>query len=346
MTPSGDSRVRKRRVTLLDLANDLGISTSTVSRAFDKEGVIAPATRNAILKRAGELGYAPNPMARSLITKRTRIAGIVVSDITNPFYPEVLTKLTAGLQSIDLNVMLTVSGMTESSEEQLRLLLSYQPDVVVVLAAVLSSEAIEACRNTGTSVVFFNRRPADSRALGVTCDNVAGGRLVADHLCNSGFRDLAFIAGRADTSTNIDRWEGYSRRCAELGLQPPIKLEAGGFSYERGYDAAKAMMKLVKRPGAVFCANDILAIGLMDCLQREYSLSIPEDISVVGFDDISMAGWPSHRLTTVRQPVEKMCVYTVDLVRKLAEGKTIKPRIERIPGELIERGTTRGGNNV
>lgn len=338
-----ERRQRKRRVTLLDLAEDLGLSTSTVSRAFDKDAVIAPATRDAILKRASELGYAPNPMARSLITKSTGIVGIFVTDITNPFYPEVLTKLTAGLQSIDLKVMLTVADSSENADDQLRLLLSYQPDVVLVLAAVLSSEAIEACRNAGTPVVFFNRRPADARALGVTCDNVGGGILVADHLIDLGHRKLAFVAGRADTSTNIDRWEGFSSRCVERGIPSPRKFDAGSFSYDGGYRAAHVLMNDPQPPEAIFCANDILAIGLMDCLRREYGIAIPGDISVVGFDGISMASWPSHALTTVRQPVEKMCTFTIDVVRKLCQGKALKPRIERIPGELIERETTTRG---
>lgn len=99
-------------------------------------------------------------------------------------------------------------------------------------------------------------------------------------------------------------------------------------------------------PDAIFCANDILAIGLMDCLRREYDIAIPGDISVVGFDGISMASWPSHALTTVRQPVEKMCAFTIDLVKKLCQGKALKPRIERIPGELIERETTTRGVNA
>ena len=102
-------------------------------------------------------------------------------------------------------------------------------------------------------------------------------------------------------------------------------------------------MKNSDRPDAVFCANDILAIGLMDCLRREYNIAIPGDISVVGFDGISMASWPSHGLTTVRQPVEKMCAFTIDVVSKLCQGKALKPRIERIPGELIERETTTRG---
>ena len=185
MIGDGRIRVRKARVTVKDLARDLSLSTSTISRAFYSDAVIAPSTRSAVLTRAAEIGYAPNPLARSLITKRTRIAGVVTSDINNPFYPEVLTRLTERLREIDLNVMLTAAGSSDSLDDAVKLLLSYQPDVVIVLAATLSSEAAEACGEAGTPVLFFNRRPLNVDAFGVTCDNVGGGRR-RDHLRPAG----------------------------------------------------------------------------------------------------------------------------------------------------------------
>jgi DNA-binding LacI/PurR family transcriptional regulator len=141
---------RKPRVTVRDVARDLGMSVATVSRAFHAEGTIALETRHQVLKRASELGYRPNPFARSLITKRTHIAGIVAADITNPFYPEVLTRLTESLQAIDMNVMLFTANPSRGVDESLRLMLHYQPDIAILLAASLSSEAAEACRAAGT----------------------------------------------------------------------------------------------------------------------------------------------------------------------------------------------------
>jgi len=294
-----------------------------------------------VLDRAAEVGYAPNPLARSLITKRTRIAGVVVSDITNPFYPEVLTRLTERLREINLNVMLTAAGSSDSLDDAVKLLLAYQPDVVIVLAATLPSEAAEACGQAGTPVLFFNRRPLRLDAFAVTCDNVGGGRLIADHLIKLGHRRLAFVAGRPDASTNVDRWDGYRQRCLELGVTEPVRVEAGAFSYERGYEAASRLLAGRSQPDGVFCANDILAIGFMDAARRDFGLDIPGDLSVVGFDDIAMARWPSHALTTVRQPVGRMIDVTIELIGKLFGSGQLTPRIERIPGELIERATTR-----
>ncbi len=331
----------KPRVTVKDLARELGMSVSTVSRAFYQDAVIAAKTRELVLRKAAEIGYQPNPLARSLITKRTRIVGIVVADITNPFYPEALTSLTDQLQANDFNVMLVVAGASRSVDDALRLLLSYQPDIAILLAASLSSEASAACRKAGTPLIFFNRYAADGHAFAVTCDNIQGGRMVADHLIDRGHRRLAFISGLGNVSTNVDRWEGFRSRCIERGLPPPLQGPPKAFSYEHGYASAVEMLSGGSRPDAIFCANDILAIGAMDAARRELGLRIPEDLSVVGFDGIKMASWPSHALTTVRQPLEKMLRLTLDIVLALSRDARLEPTIKHIPGEFIERNTTR-----
>ena len=332
---------RKPRVTVRDLARDLGMSVATVSRAFHEHVTIAAATRSQVLKRAAELGYRPNPFARSLITKRTYIAGVVAADITNPFYPEVLTRLTEQLQTIDMNVMLFTAGPSRSIDEALRLLLHYQPDIAIMLAATLSSEAAAACRRAGTPVVFFNRYAADHKSFAVTCDNARGGREVADHLIDRGHKRLAFVAGRPDASTNVDRWKGFRARSVARGIPSPLREEAGSFGYQAGYAAACRLFSGAERPDAVFGANDILAIGVMDAARREFGLKIPEDLSIVGFDDIAMASWPPYCLTTVRQPIDAMIESTAGLVQRLTRGSGEQPKVTRIPGELVERGTTR-----
>lgn len=332
---------RRRRVTVKDLARDLGMSVSTVSRAFYDDAVIAEQTRDLVLRRAAEIGYSPNPFARSLITKRTRIVGIVVSDLTNPFYPEVLTRLTEGLQAIDMNVMLFASSQSKDVDESVSLLLSYQPDLVIVLAATMLSEAAEACRRAGTPIIFFNRHTADGRSFAVTCDNDKGASEAADHLIERGYRRLGYIAGRADASTNIERWQGFRRRCIERGLAEPLVSEAGAFSYAGGYEAARRLLDPALRPEAVFCANDILAIGCMEAAKHEYGLEVPRDLGLIGFDDISLADWPSHRLTTVRQPMKAMIAATIELVERLAKGEAVLPDVQRLPGRIIERNSTR-----
>ena len=294
-----------------------------------------------MLSKASEIGYQPNPLARGLITKSSRIVGVVVSDITNPFYPEVLTSLTERIQAVGFNVMLVVE-QPNRPQDGLDVLLSYHPDVVIILATTLSSGASDSCRRVGTPLIFFNRHAADEHSFSVTCDNLAGGAMVADFLLDRGFQRLAFVSGRPDASTNRDRWMGFSKRCSIRSAPPPPASHGQSFTYEQGYKGALELLHGPTRPDALFCANDILAVGVLDAIRRECGgLRVPEDISVVGFDDIAMASWPSYDLTTVRQPVDLMIAGTIDLAVALTRGEVGQPAAQRHPGTLIERNTTR-----
>ncbi|MGV0819425.1 LacI family DNA-binding transcriptional regulator [Martelella sp. AMO21009] len=324
-----------------DLAKDLGMSVSTVSRAFYPDAIVAEKTREAVLKRATELGYRPNPFAQSLITKKSQIVGMVVSDLTNPFYPEVMTRLTARLQGAGMNVMLAAANEPDKTDEAVDLLLSYQPDLVIVLAVTLSSHAQEKCEKAGAPCIFFNRLSADGLGFGVSCDNEEGGRRVADFLIDSGHRHLVYISAFPGASTNVERQNGFCRRAVERGLEEPRVIEAGYFTYEAGYSAGLSMADVPGPADGVFCANDIVAIGFIEGVQEGLGLRVPEDLSVVGFDDITMAGWPSHKLTTIAQPLQEMMKATVQLSVELARERHLEPRINRIPpGELVQRSTT------
>lgn len=332
----------RRRVTVKDLARDLGMSVSTVSRAFYPDAIVAAETRRAVLQRASEIGYRANPFAQSLITRKTQIAGMVVSDLTNPFYPELMTRLTTLLQQAGMNVMLAAAERADGIDEAVELLLTYQPDLMIVLATSLNSHAREKCEAAGAPVIFFNRLSADGLGFGVSCDNVEGGRRAADHLIDRGHENLLYVSAFPGASTNVERQQGFCDRAIARGLAAPQIIEAGLFSYEAGYQAGLGLKKLPVRPDGVLCANDIVAIGFIEALQEEFGLDVPGDVSVIGYDNITMAGWPSHRLTTIAQPLDEMMAATVALARELAAERPIPQRILRIPpGPLVERGTVR-----
>ncbi|WP_417723751.1 LacI family DNA-binding transcriptional regulator [Salipiger sp.] len=339
---SDQKRVRGRRVTVKDLARDLGMSVSTVSRAFYPDAVIAAETRKTVLERAAEIGYRPNPFAQSLITKKTQIVGMVVSDLTNPFYPEVMADLTGLLQGAGMNVMLAAANQADKTDEAVELLLTYQPDMVIVLATNLDSHAREKCESAGAPCIFFNRLSADGAGFGISCDNVEGGRLAADHLIDRGHRHLVYVSAFPGASTNVERQRGFCERAVERGLSAPQVIEAGFFTYHAGYAAGLASADLPGPIDGVFCANDIVAIGFIEGVQEGRGLRVPDDLSVIGFDNIDMAGWPSHRLTTVAQPLSEMMEATVTLARDLATDRQLEPRVMRLtPGDLVVRNTTR-----
>ncbi len=339
MASRDSDRAQRHRVVAKRLANDLGVSISTISRAFSPNAVIAPETRERVLKHAAEIGYKPNPYAQSLITRRSKIAGIIVSDIANPFYPEVLTGLTEALQDAGLNVMLFTGAAGEPADRVLPSALHYQPNIVVVMAATLSFRAALESIEAGTSLVFFNRYIPDTPTHSITCDNVLGGAEAADHLLDLGHRRLAYIAGPHDATTNMDRWQGFSERCGERG-HVVVHEDAGAFSHAAGFVAAKRLLAADKRPDGIFCANDLLALGALDAARGEFGLEVPKDLSIVGFDDISMASWPSLALTTYRQPTRRMIATTIDLVRSIEEDPNFAPVSRRIAGQLVIRETT------
>lgn len=333
---------RPAAVTIKDLARDLGMSVATVARAFHPEATVAAATRAAVLDRAQALGYRTNPLARGIITRRTRIVGILLAELDNPFYPEALARLTAALQQAGFNAMLVVATPAQPMEAALRLLLSYQPEIAVSLATSLGSEAAAACRAAGTPVLFLNRHPEDVApdAMAIVCDNRDGGARMADHLIKRGARRLAFIAGQADTSTNAERFAGFRDRCVERGLEAPLQIPAGAFTYQAGRDAALRCLRGAGRPDALFCGSDILAAGVLDVARRDLGLAVPEELLVAGFDDIALAQWPSYGLTTLRQPLDRMVALAVEQIQRSARGEALTGGIFRIPGELIPRGST------
>ncbi|MFC3126624.1 LacI family DNA-binding transcriptional regulator [Pseudoroseomonas globiformis] len=325
-----------QRVTIKDLAREMGVSVATIARAFHPEADIAVATRAAVLRLAAERGYQPDALARSMITGRTRIVGVVVADLENPFYPMVLASLSAALQPAGFNTMLVVAEAGGPVDPALRLLLSYRPEYAIILATNLTTEATRTCAAAQVPLLYFNRAPLDTDARAVVCDNLGGAGSLARHMIAGGMRHPAFISGRADTSTNQERHEGFRTACEAAGLT--VREEAAqSFTYAAGQQAARRLLSSGERPDGIMGASDILALGAVDVATREFGLQIPRDLMVAGFDDIPMSAWPAHDLTTVQQPVTAMVERTLAWIRdEPCEGGTL-----RLPARLIIRGTTR-----
>ena len=177
-----------------------------------------------------------------------------------------------------------------------------------------------------------------SKADSVACDNVGGGQLVAEQLLRSGHTRFAYIAGNANTRTNKERERGFVARLKKAGLD--CVCEAGSYTYEAGEAAMQRLLALAQRPDAVFCASDIIALGAMDAA-RHLGVRVPEDVSVVGFDDIPMAGWADYPLTTVREPVDAMIEAALKLLEMRSELMDGKPVAHRFAGEWVARGSVK-----
>ncbi|NJO37828.1 MAG: substrate-binding domain-containing protein [Rhizobiales bacterium] len=318
-------------MTSRQLARLIGVSQSAVSRAFTPNSSISPALRERVLTSARELGYEPNAIAAMLSSRKTNIVGIVVSDVTNPFYPGLTGKLSQGLQRNGLQSLLFNVTPGANIEGQLAALKRYNIDAVIVIAATVLSEPTLAWVTEGRNAVLVNRL-VSSDLMSVCCDNTHGARTIIDHLHQTGRRKIAYVAGLTGTGIALARQHAAVTRMAELGMQLAGSFSRGVYSYEAGYQAA--LEAAAERPDAVMFANDILALGGFDALRDELGLDVPGDMAVTGFDDIDMASWPHYQLTTYRQPVEAIVEETLALI---TEGPRRKHRQISLAGELVVR---------
>jgi DNA-binding LacI/PurR family transcriptional regulator len=338
-----DQAERPRRwVTSADVARAAGVSRAAVSRAFTPGASVAPDTRRRILAAAKAVGYRPNAIARSLNTRRSGIVGVVITEIANPFYARLLEALGGALQARGLLPLVAVAPDPQATDELLAHLLSYQVDGAVVASAMLSSGIAARCAAARTPVVLVDRRAGarGPQAALVGADNLGGGRLVADLLAAAGHRRPAFLAGIEETSTSDERERGFVQGLTAHGLALAAR-EVGRFSYAGGLEAAARLLARPDRPDAVFCANDEMALGVMDAARTRFGLRIPDDLSVVGFDDTPSAALAAYRLTTVAQDVAALAEAAVAALEDPPPaGRRAAPQ-RRIPCRLVLRDSAR-----
>jgi DNA-binding LacI/PurR family transcriptional regulator len=329
------------RVTSIQVAKRAGVSQSAVSRVFTPGASVSEKTAEKVKRAAEELGYRPNVLARSLITGKSRMIGLLVAYLENYFYPEALEKLSNALQAKGYHVLIFMAERTTGDiDKVVDEILDYQVDGIVMASVAISSELAARCQAAGVPVVLFNRNQDDDRLSAVTSDNVAGGRKIADFLVRARHRRIGYIAGWEGASTQRDREDGFRRGLAEKGAELAAH-EVGAFRYELAQEATRRMFGKPDRPDAVFVANDHMAFAVMDVLRSELGLRIPDDVSVVGFDDVPPAAWPAYNLTTVRQRANSMVKETVETLLAHIEHRVTEPRRIAIEGPLIVRGSAR-----
>jgi len=329
----------KGKVTSSEVARLADVSQSAVSRTFTPGASVAPGTRERVMQAARELGYRPNAIARSLISGRSRMIGLVAAYLDNQFYPVVLERLARALQARGYHTLLFISEPGDQDHE-LEKLLAYQVDAVVMASATLSSALARECLDAAIPVVMFNRDVPDSPANSVTSDNFAGGKRVAEHLIAAGHSRLSYIAGAENSSTNRDREAGFLHGIKAAGLEL-LQREVGGYSHAGAASATHLMMSSATPPDAIFVANDHMAFAVMDTLRTDLGLSVPEDVSIIGFDDVPQAAWSAYSLTTVAQPTDAMIEATVSLLFDQLEVGHAETTRQCLPVHLIERSSSR-----
>jgi DNA-binding LacI/PurR family transcriptional regulator len=327
------------KVTASDVANLAGVSRSAVSRVFTPGASASRDTAARVRKAAMELGYHHIGSRRR--TAEQACIGLVVSNVENPFYSQATKSLSIALQEKGYDTLLLVEMPTVGTADAIvARCLDHGVDGLLVSSAATVSELADQCEKVGIPTVFFNRRPNDNLSNCVTSDNYSGGRKVGEYLISSGHKKIAQLAGWAFASTQRDREAGLMAALMSKGMTLHSK-ETGNFDYHEAQEATRRLFSGPDRPDAVFVANDHMAFACMDVLRYELGLSIPQDVSVVGFDDVPQASWPSYDLTTVSQPIGQMCSQAIGMLVNQVEVKHTRSERIAVDGNLIIRGSSR-----
>lgn len=329
----------KKYASSIDVAHLAGVSQSAVSRTFKKGASVSEATRRKVLAAAEALDYRPSLIPRIMLTHQSRLVAIVVGGMYNPFYAMVLDQFLVQLQNAGKQVLTVYVDSDNSLDEVIPKLASYRVDAIVSALSILSEQSAKDLARLKIPVVAFNSPVTSTWVWSVCGDNYEAGRRIADLFILRGARRFGYLAGANHSPANIQRADGFRSRVEEAGLGP-IEVGVANFRYDDGHRAALEIFDRPERPDALFCANDLSALGAIDAL-RKLGLRVPQDVMVAGFDDIPPAAWDAYSLTTFRQDVFKMVGKTLELIEAaLGQGAAPIGQSIIIPSELIERQST------
>lgn len=326
--------------TLKDVALKAGVSTSAVSRTFTDGASVSEKMRRKVEKAAAELGYSPNFLARSLTTRRTKLIGLVSNNFHNPIFLEVFDLFTRGLQDLGLRPLLVNLSNETDPANSVAMLRQYSVDGVIVASSTLPPAFSKAFRDKGIPVVNTFGRYANSPDVHIVgIDNVAAGRLAAQELIVREHKVVGFLGGPETATSTQDRLRGFAD---EIARYPGIKC-THSFATAYSFQAGRAEMLRLLDMGhaeAYFCGDDVLSIGALSAI-KDVGLTVPDDIGIIGLNDMEMAGWENIALTTIHQPILQIVESSLELMVTMLEDPDRYPEARLFPCKVVERNTLR-----
>lgn len=319
--------------TLREIADRAGVSVGTVSNVINGTAAVSAERRERVLAAIQELDYQPNHVARSLKIKKTRMLGMVISDITNPFFPQLVRGAEdAALKNSYLLITFNTDDNVEREKRVLSVLRQRRVDGVLLVVAPNAGDDghIRGILDSGMPIVCLDRLPAGIEVDSVSVDNVTGARDCVRHLISMGHRRIAILTGPRAVQTAAERLQGYQEALIQAGIavDPGLVLE-GDFRSESGYRLGRALLAGSDRPTAVFVCNNMMALGLLRAL-AELGLNCPRDVAVASFDDFPLAEAFQPRMTAVAQPAYCIGYRGAELLIARIEGRPAEPRPSRI----------------
>ena len=333
--------MEKMAVTLKEVALRAGVSRSAVSRAFTPGASVSAKARAAIEQAASDLGYSPSALASGLSTGRTKLIGLVSNNFHNPVFLEVFDQFTRGLQDRGLRPLLVnlSGGMDQAAAVQM--LRRYSVDGVILASSTLSPEFAESFKAAHIPVVHsFGRWSPTPKVNLVGIDNFACGRLAAEVLIQRGYRRIAFLGGPEAATSTQDRLAGFANGAAESEGMVFSSSFAAAYSFDAGRAEMQRLLSLGPPAEAYFCGDDVLSIGALSALS-DAGLRVPQDVGVLGLNDMEMARWPNINLTTIRQPIAEIIEASIELVVSAMQADDEPPKAHLFQCSVVERGTLR-----
>jgi LacI family transcriptional regulator len=330
-------------ITIKDVAQRAGVNASTVSRVINNDCKLSirEETKRRIFDSIRELGYHPNSIARNLRLKTSDAIGMLIPDITNPLFPEVIKGVENLASEKDLSLILCHTGDNHEKElKMIRVLINRRVDGLLLASVHMRAETIEEVEQSGIPYVLVNRGSRKNAGAYVVADNTAGAKMAVHHLISLGHKKIAHIAGFLYTDTGIERIEGYRQELnlADIPFNSGYMVEAG-YTEPEGYQAMNKLLLLPDRPTAVFAANDLLAMGAILAIQ-EKGLRVPEDISIVGFDGIWLVERITPALTTVKVALNEMGYLAMNMLFNKMKGIPVEQERIVLQPSLVVRCST------
>ncbi len=329
----------KKIATSLDVAKLAGVSQSAVSRCFTKGASISSRTKLRVREAAKKLGYKDQSFFKSNEVEDSGLVGVILPYITNRYYPEVLTELHEALRLRGYRILLMTTDDSEELDEKLIQPYLKEKLIAIITATKPTYKFVESCNDQKIQVIAYNRNFKIPTTSSVSCDHRTGGEVIAKHYHHNDHKVVGLIEGMKGSFVSDERCRGF-KNYIKNNTKTKLLTEKGNFTYEGGYEATEKLLQN-KNLTAIFCADDTIAFGCLDFIKQKTKLKIPNQIEVIGYDDMLMANWESYNLSTIRQPIRQMSKLTTQLIDDYLQDPDFETANHLIEGKFIKRKTSK-----
>lgn len=327
------------KASIYDVAKKAGVSVVTVSRVINNAPTVRQSSRDKVMKAIKELNYHPSSAAQSLARGRTNVIGLLIPSLTDSFIMEVVASVDRELEKKGYFLALSVIDKSDDSSLRSNFLFQHdRVDGILILTPVFEDDYITSLTNKNIPFVIMDNQLFPFTVSSIVVDNFKGGYELTRHLLDLGHLKFACIGGPKESLSAEHRIDGFNAALAEVGIKP-YKMDRGAFHITTGYDVTNRWLEEDDLPSAIICGDDHIAFGVIDAL-RENGLKVPEDVSVVGYDDHAFASKLHPHLTTVKQPAVEMGSQGVEALFDIIKGHEKQHVVVKLPPELIVRHTS------